>query len=348
MPQITSTAAPDGSITYFNQFFLDYSGLNFTESLEHGWETVIKPEMMDEVKRTWEHSMATGEDVNIEIQLKRKSDNMYRWHLSRALAIRDEEGTITMWVGVAIDIHDQKTKEESKDDFISIASHELKTPLTTAKALVQLLQMNLSMRTPLDETSHDKNLLYAQKAGASLDRLTGLIGELLDTSKMKSDNFDLNNTEFDFNEMISSAIESVQYTSPLHRIVKSGEISGAVTGDKERLKQVVINLLTNAVKYSPEADKVLVTAVHENGEVKVSVKDSGIGIRKENLEKIFERYHREEQRVANFQGLGIGLYISYEIIHRHKGKLWAESEPGKGSTFYFAIPISYEKNYFNF
>ena len=133
--------------------------------------------------------------------------------------------------------------------------------------------------------------------------------------------------------------ESVQYVSPLHRIIKSGEIPGAVTGDKERLKQVVINLLTNAVKYSPQADKVLVTAVRENGEVKVSVKDSGIGIRKENLEKIFERYHREEQRVTHFQGLGIGLYISYEIIRRQKGKLWAESEPGKGSTFYFTIPM---------
>ena len=132
---------------------------------------------MDEVKGTWNHSIATGEDVNIEIQLKRKSDNMYRWHLSRALPIRDEEGAITMWVGVAIDIHDQKTKEESKDEFIGIASHELKTPLTTAKALVQLLQMNLSGRTPSDETLREENLLYAQKAGVSIDRLNDLIGD---------------------------------------------------------------------------------------------------------------------------------------------------------------------------
>jgi signal transduction histidine kinase len=161
----------------------------------------------------------------------------------------------------------------------------------------------------------------------------------LDTSKIKSDNFDLDNTEFDFNEMISSAVEGVQYASPAHSIIKSGEISKAVTGDKERLKQVVINLLTNAVKYSPQGDKVFVTVVHEIGEVKVSVKDSGIGIRKENLEKVFERYYREEQRVIHFQGLGIGLYISYDIIRRHKGKLWAESEPGKGSTFYFTIPM---------
>ena len=339
MPQITSTAAPDGSITYFNRFFLDYSGLSFTEALEHGWETVIKPEMLDEVKKIWDHSMETGEDVNVEIQLKRNSDNMFRWHLSRAIAIRDEGGAITSWVGVAIDIHDQKTKEESKDEFISIASHELKTPLTTAKAYVQLLQMNLSVRTPSQETSREESLLFAQKAGASIDRLNDLICELLDMSKIQNGKFDLETTEFDFNEMISSAIEGVQYSSPLHTIIKSGEISEPVTGDRERLKQVVVNLLTNAVKYSPDAHKVFVNAVRENGEVKVSVTDSGIGIRKENIEKIFERYYREEQRVIHFQGLGIGLYISYKIIQQHNGKLWVESEAGKGSTFYFTIPV---------
>ncbi|MEO9004828.1 MAG: ATP-binding protein, partial [Ginsengibacter sp.] len=119
----------------------------------------------------------------------------------------------------------------------------------------------------------------------------------------------------------------------------SGEIPEPVTGDMERLRQVISNLLTNAIKYSPQADKVFVNTVLENGEVKVSVTDSGIGIRKENLEKVFVRYFREEQRVTHFQGLGIGLHISYEIIQRHGGKLWAESETGKGSTFYFTIPI---------
>jgi two-component system CheB/CheR fusion protein len=332
MPQITSTVSPDGSVTYFNQFFLTYSGMTFAEALGRGWEPVIKPEMVDEFTKSRSHSIATGEDFNMELLLKRKSDNMYRWHLWRLSAIRNVAGIITSWVGAAIDIHDLKTKEESKDEFMSIASHELKTPLTAAKAYIQLLQIDM-------EETNDKNLIFAQKANASIDKLNYLIAELLDVSKIQNGKFPLNITTFNFNKMLSAAIEGVQYGSLSHSIIKTGEINQEIKGDKERLQQVVINLLSNAVKYSLKANKVFINVVQEDGEVKVSVKDSGIGIRKENLGKIFERYYREEERAVHFQGLGIGLYISYEIIQRHNGKLWAESEVGKGSTFYFTIPV---------
>jgi two-component system, chemotaxis family, CheB/CheR fusion protein len=332
MPQITSTVSPDGSVTYFNQFFLNYSGMTFAEALGRGWEPVIKPEMVDEFTKSRSHSIATGEDFNMELLLKRKSDNMYRWHLWRLSAIRNVAGIITSWVGAAIDIHDLKTKEESKDEFMSIASHELKTPLTAAKAYIQLLQIDM-------EETNDKNLIFAQKANASIDKLNYLIAELLDVSKIQNGKFPLNITTFNFNKMLSAAIEGVQYGSLSHSIIKTGEINQEIKGDKERLQQVVINLLSNAVKYSLKANKVFINVVQEDGEVKVSVKDSGIGIRKENLGKIFERYYREEERAVHFQGLGIGLYISYEIIQRHNGKLWAESKVGQGSTFHFTIPI---------
>ncbi|HEV8083182.1 MAG TPA: CheR family methyltransferase [Chitinophagaceae bacterium] len=332
MPLIASTSLADGSPTYFNGFFLNYSGITLAEALKQGWEPLIKPEMLDEYKKSCGYAIATGEDFNMEIQLKRKSDNMYRWHLSRSSAMRNEEGIITSWVGAATDIHDQKTKEEAKDEFIGIASHELKTPLTTAKAYIHLLEMSM-------EKEKNKDLMYAQKAGASIDRLNSLIEELLDVSKIQSGKLPMHISTFNFNEMISAGIEEVQYTSPNHSIIKSGQTNKPVSGDMERLKQVVINLLTNAVKYSPKADKVLLNVAQENGEVKVSVRDSGIGIRKENIGKIFERYYREEKRAVHFQGLGIGLSICIEIIQRHKGKIWAESKPGKGSTFYFTIPI---------
>ena len=331
MPQITSTSSADGSPTYFNGFFLHYSGMTLAEALKQGWELLIKPEMLDEYKKSWGYAIATGEDFNMEIQLKRKSDNMYRWHLRRSSAIRNEEGIITSWVGAAIDMHDQKTKEEAKDEFISIASHELKTPLTTAKAYIQLLQHSM-------EKSNYQDLIFAKKAGVSIDRLNDLVDELLDVSKIQNGMLHLSISAFNFNDMITDAIEGAQYTSPNHTITCTGHIKNLVTGDKERLQQVVINLLTNAVKYSPKGDKVLVNVADENGSVKVSVEDSGIGILKENLEKIFTRYYREEQRAVHFQGLGIGLSICYEIIQRHKGKIWAESDPGKGTIFYFTIP----------
>ncbi|HEX7458283.1 MAG TPA: CheR family methyltransferase, partial [Ginsengibacter sp.] len=333
IPQITSTASADGAVIYFNKFFLDYSGLTFAQAKGWGWERIIKPEMLDEVKKAWGHSIETGEDFNMEILLKRKSDNMYRWHLSRITAILNDEGKVTSWVGAAIDIHDQKTKEQVKDEFIGIASHELKTPLTTAKAYIQLLQMGM-------EKTNDKDLIFAKKAGASIDRLNDLIGELMDVSKIQNGKLDLNITTFNFNEMVADAVEEMQYASPIHSIILSGEIKEPVTGDKERLKQVVINLLNNAVKYSPKAKEVFINIIQKNGEIEVSIKDNGIGIRKQSLERIFERYYREEQRAVHFQGLGIGLFISHEIIQRHKGKIWAESEPGKGSTFYFTVPIN--------
>jgi two-component system, chemotaxis family, CheB/CheR fusion protein len=331
IPQITAIASPDGSVTYFNQFFHDYSGMTFAEALNRGWETVM-PEMLDEAKKLWSHTIATGEDFNMELQLKRKSDNMYRWHLCRASAIRNDQGIITSWVGTATDFHDQKTKEQVKDEFISIASHELKTPLTTAKAYIQLLQLNM-------EEANGEDLIYAQKANESIDKLNDLIAELLDVSKIQNGKLGLNITTFNFDEMLSDAIEGAHYGSPRFSFIKTGEIHHDVTADKERLQQVVINLLTNAVKYSPKTDKVFVNVVQEDGKVKVSIKDDGIGIRKDDLGKIFERYYRVEGRSIHFQGLGIGLFISYEIIQRHNGKIWAESEVGKGSTFYFTVPI---------
>ncbi|HEY5408278.1 MAG TPA: chemotaxis protein CheB [Ginsengibacter sp.] len=332
IPQITSTASADGAVIYFNQFFLNYSGMTMGQAKGSGWERIIEPGMLNEVKKAWAHSIKTGDDFNMEILLKRKSDNMYRWHLTRLTAILDDADKVASWVGASIDIHEQKTKEQIKDEFIGIASHELKTPLTTAKAYIQLLEMGMAQ-------TNDKDLIFAQKAGASINRLNDLIGELMDVSKIQNGKLDLRITTFNFNEMVVGAVEEVQYASPVHRILFAGEIKETVTGDKDRLCQVVINLLNNAVKYSPKSKEVFINLSMEAGSVKVAIRDTGIGIRKESLDKIFERYYREEHRAVHFQGLGIGLFISHEIVERHHGEIWAESEPGKGSTFYFTIPL---------
>ena len=144
--------------------------------------------------------------------------------------------------------------------------------------------------------------------------------------------------------MVDSTVENIQLTSPTHTIIKTGKVYGDVTGDKNRLEQVVINLLNNAIKYSPGASEVLINVEQENDKIKVSVKDTGIGMSKGSLNQIFEKYHRIEEHAQHFQGLGIGLYISYEIIQRHNGKLWVESEPGKGSIFYFTLPLRYNES----
>ena len=226
-------------------------------------------------------------------------------------------------------------KEQQKDEFISIASHEMKTPLTTAKAYLLLLEHSLS-------NEQEKPFLYAKKASAAVKRLHDLIGELIDVSKIQFGKLDYNISTFDFNSMIDQTIENVQYSSPNHTIIKSGNVDKEVTGDKDRLQQVVINLLNNAVKYSPDSDKVFIDIQNDDRQINVSVKDTGIGISSQNIERIFERYYRVQNDSIRFPGLGIGLFISRQIIQRHYGKLWAESEPGKGTTFYFDVPLHSE------
>ncbi len=222
---------------------------------------------------------------------------------------------------------------KQRDEFISIASHEMKTPVTITKGYLQLLELAL----PPDNTPAQ---LYARKASEGLAKLNELITDLLDVSKVQNGKLNYNISTFNFNEMIAATVEDLQHSSPEHIIIKTGNVHQPVTGDKDRLQQVVINLLNNAIKYSPGESNVYINIDQSDGEVKVSIKDHGIGISKHNLEKIFDRYYRVDDHAVNIPGLGIGLFISYEIIQRHQGKLWVESEPGKGSTFYFTLPVN--------
>lgn len=333
LPQITYTAAADGTVTYLNNAFLDYSGLSFVDAIKHGWESVVQPEMLPELKKRWAHCLETGEDFRMELLLKRNSDQAYRWHLSKATPIRSETGKITSWVGVSIDVNAEKVAAEKQIEFMSIASHELRTPLTTAKAYLQILQQNI-------REEDDVNKMLVNKAANSMERLNELVAELLDVSKIQHEKFELNITSFDMNEMLDAAVESVQFATTDHKIIKTGKVNNPVSGDEERLKQVVVNLLTNAIKYSPGKESIQLKVVENEHEIMVSVSDSGIGISKENIYKIFEMYFRERLSPEPVQGLGIGLSISAGIISRHQGRIWAESEPGKGSTFYFTIPRS--------
>ena len=331
MPQKMWTADATGNVNYLNQQWFDYTQKSFEELKGLGWEKIIHPDDWTNNKQTWLQSIQTGKDFELEHRFLRH-DGIYHWHLSRGLAQKDIKGNVMVWIGTHTDIDEQVMKEHKKDEFISIASHEMKTPLTTAKAYLQLLELSL------DETN-EKAILYARKASLSVKRLNELITELLDVSKIQYGKLNYNISSFDFNQMIDNSVEDMQYSNPKHKIVKTGSIQQEITGDKNRLQQVVINLLSNAIKYSPESATVFVNVMEENNEIKVSVKDSGIGISKYNLEKIFDRYYRVEEHAIQFQGLGIGLYISYEIIKRHQGKLWAESELGKGSIFHFTLPF---------
>ena len=332
LPHLVWMTDEKGKYEYASSQWEKYSGLDPLK--EETWQQLIYPDDMQTMMVTWEKSLITGIDYHAEARLKNKQGE-YLWHIVHGIAIKSKEDKIVKWIGTFTNIHDQKIKEEKKDEFISIASHELKTPLTIAKTYIQLLSQTF------EESGKEKEreLIYAKKANASIDRLNRLISELLDVSKIQSGNLPLHITSFNFDEMFIDTIENLQHTLPKHSIKYSGETKKQVSGDKERLQQVIINLINNATKYSPNADKIFVHISDcENGEIKVEIKDSGIGISKNDLGKIFERYYRVENMTGQFQGLGIGLFISSEIIRRHNGKVWAKSELGAGSTFYFTLP----------
>lgn len=222
---------------------------------------------------------------------------------------------------------------EFKDEFISIASHELKTPLTSIKAYLQLLQRSL-------ETSGDKTIQnYLQRTQMQIEKLHHLITDLLDISKIESGKLKFNKKNFSFAPLLQNVIETIQQTHEGYTIRIKGDTDVDVHGDHERLEQVLINYLTNAIKYSPDCKEIEIVTEQLNGqELKVNVKDYGIGISKEQQANIFQKFYRAEDTANRFQGLGIGLYICAEIIKRHNGSYGVTSEPGKGSVFYFSVP----------
>jgi PAS domain S-box-containing protein len=336
LPQFVWTADEKGSLHYFNKAVFDYSGLSAEECANGGWLQIVHPDDRDENIKRWNNSIATGKDFLFEHRFRRY-DGEYRWQLSRAVAQKDVNGNIQMWVGSSTDIQQIKEQEQLKDYFISVASHELKTPITSIKGYVQLLKRNYGSS---EDTFLKNSLSVIDK---QIVTLTTLISDLLDLSKIKTGVLFLKKAPFAINELVQETIDEIIHINPGCSISFSKEAGTVVDADRDRIGQVLINLLTNAVKYSPNSRLVKVTSVVQGDNVTVSVEDSGIGISKANQERIFERFFRVEGSNENmFSGFGIGLFIASEIIQRHGGEIGVKSEPGKGSTFYFSLPGSAE------
>ncbi len=225
-----------------------------------------------------------------------------------------------------------------RDEFISVASHELKTPITSVKMFTQVLKKHSEQIGDIKAVSH------LTKMDKQLNKLTELIYDLLNVSKIQAGKMEFSYAIFDFDKAVREVVDVLQQTSDKHTLVIEGATEMKIYGDEERIGQVVNNLISNAVKYSPRGVEVIVQLSSDKQNVQVSVKDYGIGMSEEHLGRIFERFYRVyDNNDKTFPGLGIGLYISSEIIKRHGGKLWVESIPGQGSTFSFSLPIKGKK-----
>lgn len=230
-------------------------------------------------------------------------------------------------------VSERKELEERKDDFISMASHELKTPVTSMKLYTQLLQKEFAAQ------GNTRAQTIFSKFNGQIDRLNGLISDLLDISRITAGKLAFREGMFDITAVVKEIVTSLAASEVHHTIQVKGQIKGLVYGDSDRIGQVFINLLTNAIKYSPDSKKIIVRLRKQKKTVVVSVQDFGIGISKEQRERIFDRFYQAANaHEGTYPGLGIGLYIASQIIKRHRGRISVESIEGKGSTFTFTLP----------
>lgn len=232
---------------------------------------------------------------------------------------------------VVHDITVQRYAERQREDIIGFVAHELRNPLANIVLCNELMEATIKEGKPkeiADLLARNKNNVF---------RLNKMIAELYDATKVGSGNMQLEISEFNFQEMLKDAVDTIEILQPDYKIITKGKANITVRGDRHRLVQVVTNYLSNGIKYSKGSDKVELTMDYDEKNVTVSVKDKGLGISKEQLPYIFNRFFRAE-KTKNLEGVGLGLYLCSQIIKAHNGKVWAESEEGKGSTFYFSIP----------
>ncbi|MFD0792719.1 ATP-binding protein [Mucilaginibacter litoreus] len=261
---------------------------------------------------------------------------------------RDSGGNTTGIIVASIDVTEQvlarqrieqnlleaQKLQKQKDGFIGIASHELKTPLTSLSAIVQVLSVKL-------KDNPDPFISGAlSKATSQIRKMSNLINGFLDISRLEAGKIHLDKQQFRVDQLLREVADEIQITTQIHTIYVHHNSHVEVSADREKIGSVISNLLSNAVKYSPGGKRIDVSCETEDGFVKVIIKDEGMGVKEQDLNKLFDRYYRvESDHTRHISGFGIGLYLSAEIVKQHGGRIWAESESGIGSTFYFTLPL---------
>jgi two-component system, OmpR family, phosphate regulon sensor histidine kinase PhoR len=257
-----------------------------------------------------------------------------RFYISvNAAPLYDDKGTLIEGVGTFTDVTNRRKLSQLKDDFINIASHELRTPVTSLKAALQLLDQ------VKDNPSAGIMPKLIDQANRSLNKLSNLISDLLNVSRLKQGHLHLNKTIFTLSELIADCGEHIQILGN-HTLKIEGALDLQVNADLDRIDQVITNFVNNAIKYARESKQIIIHIEKRKEEVRVSVIDKGPGIKSEKLPYLFESYYRVDTDGFQFAGLGLGLYISSEIIKKHGGQIGVDSVVGKGSTFWFTLPLS--------
>ena len=260
-------------------------------------------------------------------------DDSIHWMRAQGKVYFDSDKKPFRLLGTVLDITEFKRLQQQKDDFISVASHELKTPMTSLKASIQILEKIIKAGS-----NPDKVPVFIDKANTSLIKMQHLIESLLNVSRITAGQLGLVKTHFNAAEMVNECCDHIGMNGQ-HQVTITGNTDLKIYADRGKIEQVVINLVNNAVKYAPDSDKIIINITTKGKMAKFSVQDFGDGIPSDKIPHLFERYYRVDSNGLQYSGLGLGLYISAEIVERHGGKIGVNSEATKGSTFWFTVPI---------
>ena len=333
----------DGKILYANQAIATLNGYRSVEELlrapalfyEQRFEvTGEQGEPLSPERFPGRRVIAGEGPLQVTVRLRKKENSEVCWLLITSTAVTDSRGRPWAVLSVLHDITQFKEQEQRKDEFIAMASHELRTPLTSLKGFLHLLGQRLRRQ------QDTQALAYLERVDHQVTRLTKLVTDLLDISRMQTGQLDYTMQPFQLDTLVREIVETVREGTASHHIRLEGQTHATILGDADRIGQVLINLLTNAIRYSPDADMIVVRLSAGQENACVSVQDFGPGIAREHQQKIFERYYQiSDANHQPFAGLGIGLYLASEIIKRHHGSISVESTPGQGATFSFTLPI---------
>lgn len=337
IPAIIWTSTDSGQVDFLNKQY--YKATNKPSSIDKKKTFIfdlIYEKDIESFKDKWDDARKNNEPIELEVRLKNRSKNP-DWFLLRGVPfIRDHFAVDKKrsWIGTLTNINHQIKSLQLKDDFISIASHELKTPITIVKSYLEILQEVVK-----DETQ----FALIKKCESGINSMHQLINNLLDITHISSEELPIHRKKENLTAIIKKSIANYEIAKNKPKIDLIGDTEPIyVFADKMRIEQVINNLLSNAVKYSPGADKVVVGINKnlESGKVGVFVKDFGIGIPDEDINKVFDRYYRvKSERSPYIKGWGLGLFIIQQIIKSHNSIIMVESELGKGSCFSFELEI---------
>ncbi|MGK7391155.1 MAG: chemotaxis protein CheB [Candidatus Cyclobacteriaceae bacterium M2_1C_046] len=306
-------------------------GLKDQENTYEDWIKHVHPEDRQRVEKQIKESAEHGKSFDIEYRVILPNDDIRYIHGTGAFTINDENAAIT-GTGHLRDITAHKLLQQQKDDFMRIASHELKTPVAVIKGYINMIE------DLIREKGHDNEANLLVKVDLQINKIIQLINDLLDVSKIEAGQLKFEEREYDFDELVEEVVQDMQQISS-HELKYEGRCGKTVVGDRNRTGQVMINLISNAIKYSPKNSTININCSLKDSEAVLSVTDKGTGISSNDVKHIFDRFYRVNETLHKATGLGLGLFISAEIIRRQGGKIWVESTKGKGSTFSFSLPV---------